>query len=264
MPKRFTAFYVFSDAKSIELRASGRQRVTTNEIIEYWRNLSDAERRPYEEKAAQHCSAYMEECTQRERQRMADGDANDGGEGEEDEVDDADGEGGDGDAEGGKGEAALHFPVSRVKKVITQGLEMPRNFGRESIFAVTKSVEFFLERCVWDAARVTAREGRKTLSFKDVVTSMRQHPCPESMQFFVEEFQPKPDPPEPKKPASKGTNKGKPPAKGTAKAAGKRKAEGGSDDGKPAKQPKAAAPAEAPPPEDAPANASLRTGMRRR
>ncbi|KOO52746.1 glycosyltransferase family 77 protein [Chrysochromulina tobinii] len=140
---RLTPFYIFSDAKTAELRELGRQRVSTNEIIEYWRNLSEADRKPYEEKAAQACSAYLEECNQREESKNS------------------------------------HL------------------YSRESVFAITKAVEFFLERCVWESARVTARSGRKTLQFQDVVTSMRQHHRPEAMQFFVEEFQPKPEPPEP-------------------------------------------------------------------
>lgn len=107
--------------------------------------------------------------------------------GEEDEEEDEDGgEGGDGgDGESGPSEARNMFaPLSRIKRIIRLNSDVP-TLGREATFAVTKSTETFLERCVWDAARVTSREKRKTIMFRDVVASMRQHPCPESMQFFV-------------------------------------------------------------------------------
>jgi len=79
--------------------------------------------------------------------------------------------------------------------------------SKEATFAIGKATETFLERCVWEAARVTHREGRKTISFKDVVNSMRQHPIPEALQFFVEEFQPEPPKMEPKAKGKAGTKR---------------------------------------------------------
>ena len=175
---RLTPFFFYYDAKGEELREAGRMRVSTNEVIDYWNALSDAERKPFEEKAAQACAAYFEECKER---------ALEGDDGEEDEEEDEDGgEGGDGgDGESGPSEARNMFaPLSRIKRIIRLNSDVP-TLGREATFAVTKSTETFLERCVWDAARVTSREKRKTIMFRDVVASMRQHPCPESMQFFV-------------------------------------------------------------------------------
>ena len=108
---RLTSFFLFSDAKSAELRDSGRQRVSPNEILEYWRNLSDAERKQYEDKAAKACAAYLEDCTQREVQRLAEGGDEEEAEGEEEDGED----GGEGDGEG-KGETSVQVPLSRVKR----------------------------------------------------------------------------------------------------------------------------------------------------
>ena len=221
---RLTPFYFFSDSKAAELREAGRQRVSTNEVMDYWRALTDAERKPFEEKAAEACAAYLEECTQK-AMLTAEGEGDGDGEEEADEDDEeykAD-EGGEDDDSGSGGELTPMVPLSRVKRIMMLNTaDAPKNWGREPTFCVAKGVEFFLERCVWDAARVTGREGRKTISFRDLVTSMRQHPCPESLQYFVEEFQPKPDPPEPK-----------------AKQTGKRKSDAKKSKG-PAKQAKAA------------------------
>ena len=240
---RLTPFYIFSDAKTAELRELGRQRVSTNEIIEYWRNLSEADRKPYEEKAAQACAAYLEECNQREVQRLAEGGDEEEGEDENDD-DNEDGEGKDEEGNDESKPDKAQLPLSRIKRIISLGQESKNShlYSRESVFAITKAVEFFLERCVWESARVTARSGRKTLQFQDVVTSMRQHHRPEAMQFFVEEFQPKPEPPEPK---SK-------PMKRKADAGSKAKAAGGP---KQPKQQKTAAAQGSPDPAPAPAPA---------
>jgi histone H3/H4 len=182
---RLTAFYFYLDAKVDELKQSGRTRVSTNEVMDYWRALSDAERKPWEDKAAEACDTYFRECTERAQEGEA--------EGEEEEPEDEGGdEGGDEGADGeelGEGaDTALAFPLARVKRFIRASMESTKDvskFGNEATFATVKSVETFLERCVWDAARVTQRKGRKTISFQDVVTSMRTHAIPEAMQFFV-------------------------------------------------------------------------------
>ena len=53
-----------------------------------------------------------------------------------------------------------------------------------------KATELFLESCAWEAHRVTTRQQRKTIQFSDIITSMKENPNPESMQVFVDEYQP--------------------------------------------------------------------------
>ena len=186
---RLTAFYFYCDAKSEELRQAGRMRVSTNEVMDYWRALSDADRKPWEDQAAKACAAYLEEVMQRAKELEGD-------EGDDDEDEEPADQGGeDGGAEGADEDAAsCILPISRLKKIVRANTEVP-TLSKEAVFGVGKATETFLERCVWDAARVTSREKRKTISFRDVVTSMRQHPCPESMQFFVGEPPRMPPPP---------------------------------------------------------------------
>ena len=54
-------------------------RVSTNEVMDYWRALSDADRKPWEDQAAKACAAYLEEVMQRAKELEGD-------EGDDDEV----------------------------------------------------------------------------------------------------------------------------------------------------------------------------------
>lgn len=172
---RLTAFYCYLDAKTEELKQAGRIRVTTNEVVEYWNALNDKDKKPWEEKAAAACAAYFNECTERALE--------DGGEEEEDGEEEGDAGDGEGEDDEDENDSTPALPLSRVKRIIRLSAES--QMSKEATFAIGKATETFLERCVWEAARVTHREGRKTISFKDLVNSMRQHPIPEALQFFV-------------------------------------------------------------------------------
>ena len=79
-----------------------------------------------------------------------------------------------------------------------------------------QAAEVFLDRCVWGAVRLMNRTGRKVVTVADLVSALKLHPCPEAMQYFVEELQPAPPPPPPKPPTAKDNQKKKapPPKKG--------------------------------------------------
>jgi histone H3/H4 len=208
---RLTPFYYYYDAKVEELKEGGRSRVTPNEVMDYWRALSEAERQPWEEKAAAACAAYLKECTERERTLEGDEDEKSEEEGEEDEAE-AEGDGAEGAEDDDTVAAAL--PLARVKRIFRANMDAckdPFNLGKEAAFAVVKAGEAFLERAVWDAANVTRRENRKRIDMRDLLQSMRVHPCPEAMQFFWEELQPEPPKVE-AKPKSKASAKRKAPA----------------------------------------------------
>jgi hypothetical protein len=69
----------------------------------------------------------------------------------------------------------------------------------------SQAAEVFVDRWVWGSVRLMNRSGgRKTLTAADLIATLKMHPCPESMQFFVEELQPAPPPPPPKAKASRG------------------------------------------------------------
>ena len=57
--------------------------------------------------------------------------------------------------------------------------------SRDACFLTARVTELFLERAVVEAAGEAARGGRKTVTLKDIITSMRNHPNPESLQAFV-------------------------------------------------------------------------------
>ena len=205
--RRLTAFARFHDAKVSELKAAGRLRISTNESVERWRALSEAERRVFEAEAAAEQEAYLQECTQ----RFLDTDAEAGEDEDADDVEDDHGDDaneGAGDAEDGEGssaDGAIGFPVARIKRIAQASGNNEYAIGREATFLVAKAAEIFLERCVWGAARVLGQTSRKTLMAADVVSALRMHPIPESMQFFTEELgpePPKPPPPPPKKVAA--------------------------------------------------------------
>eukprot|EP00966_Prymnesium_polylepis_P297934 6883988-Prymnesium_polylepis.1 len=134
-----TAFYFFTDSKSAEARAQGvraPQRVSTL--------MRRQKRAP---------PSYLEECKQ--RAIAAGDDAEDEGEGEgegDEEIEEKE------DAET-NGELTPMMPLSLLRKVLQHNPELPKVWARESPFTIAKSTEFFLERCVWDAARQTGREG---------------------------------------------------------------------------------------------------------
>ena len=285
---RLTPFYFYFDAKVKELKAEGRTRVTANEAVELYKALSDAERQPWEDKAAAACEAYLKERTaaavERRAALEAGGEADEGDGEEEDEEGADDGEGNGGEGEGGEADEegdgkVRSLPYSKIRKLIGLNAEVPK-VQREAVSCILTATETFLERCVWDASRVTNREGRKTIAFKDFVASMREHRLPESMQFFVEELGPKPEPaPQPTKAGAKRKASGASSSRAgeSSKAKGGAAAKGGGGgsssarggkakvtadaDGPAAKKPKDGGDAPAPA-DDAPADDGRRAGTR--
>ena len=71
--------------------------------------------------------------------------------------------------------------------------------------ATWQSAEAFLSRCVWDSARVTSRHSRKTLMLRDFMSALHEHPNPEAVQVFLDEFQVPREPKESKRGRPKGS-----------------------------------------------------------
>ena len=76
------------------------------------------------------------------------------------------------------------MPMSRVTRVLRNNRDVGK-IERGAIFLIAKATESFLERSVWDAARVTSRSNRKTIMLRDLITSMHEQANPESMQVFL-------------------------------------------------------------------------------
>lgn len=201
---RLTAFSFFMDAKCLETReAGGRPRANAVEIYDKWTNLPEDERKPWEDLAAKAQEDYLRECTQRcmaatmDEGEGADGADDDACDDDAQECGDDDGQEEAQDHQSRLFEATMMLPHSRVKR-IAQGVDdSPATFSKEAVFTTAKAAEAFMERCAWAAVRMTGKESRKTISVSNLVSSLKLHPIPEVVQFFVEELQPAPPKPQP-------------------------------------------------------------------
>ena len=91
---------------------------------------------------------------------------------------------------------ALPYPApraARVTKIIKLNGDLLK-ISRDACFLTARVTELFLERAVVDAAGTTSKAGRKTVTLRDIVTSMRGHPNPEALQAFVGAAPPRPPP----------------------------------------------------------------------
>ena len=91
---------------------------------------------------------------------------------------------------------ALPYPApraARVTKIIKLNGDLLK-ISRDACFLTARVTELFLERAVVDAAGTTSKAGRKTVTLRDIVTSMRGHPNPEALQAFVGAAPPHPPP----------------------------------------------------------------------
>ena len=84
-------------------------------------------------------------------------------------------------------------PAARVTKIIKLNGDLLK-ISRDACFLTARMTEFFLERAVMEAAGTTARAGRKTVTLRDIITSMRGHANPEALQAFVGAAPPDPHP----------------------------------------------------------------------
>lgn len=244
MPPKLTAYTFFAEHIEAELKGKEvpRSRVSAIEVSSRWRSLSEADRKPWDEKAAAAQETYLQECTQ----RFVDaGDDDNGEEANDDNEDEANGEeeepteGQTGDDADCRATAKLNLPTTRVKKIAQVGAEDGRIVGKEAIFTISKvrracaahspharvcspkffacawcgpqACEVFIDRSVWGTVRYMSRSGRKVLNSDDLIAALKLHPSPEVMQFFVDELQPAPPPPPPKptKPTAKGKKENK-------------------------------------------------------
>ena len=83
--------------------------------------------------------------------------------------------------------------AARVTKIIKLNVDLLK-ISRDACFLTARVTELFLERAVVDAAGTTSKAGRKTVTLRDIVTSMRGHPNPEALQAFVGAAPPHPHP----------------------------------------------------------------------
>ena len=83
--------------------------------------------------------------------------------------------------------------AARVTKIIKLNGDLLK-VSRDACFLTARVTELFLERAVVDAAGTTSKAGRKTVTLRDIVTSMRGHPNPEALQAFVGATPPHPHP----------------------------------------------------------------------
>ena len=137
-----TAYTFFSEATSEELKQAGRTRVSAIELAERWRALSDAARRPWDEKASTAQEAFLAERTQHYVE-AGDGEAGEE-EGEEDAKDEAeeDEEGDDDESlesDGVRVSASTMLPFSRVKRIAGEHVEYG-NVGKEATFTASKVI----------------------------------------------------------------------------------------------------------------------------
>ena len=201
MPPILTAFALFHEAKKAELEGNGR-KLPTVEVAEYWRALSEEERNTWNEKAASAQEVYMQECTKRFQEA-----------GEDNEDDGEDGDDGDGDGENAEEDdetsgfdGPMRFPKGRVKKIALAGLSDNPTVGKvgsEATFVFGKAAELFVEHLAWSTSRVMSRDTKKTMTVNHMTSAMRMSSAPETYQYFLEELQPKPEPPPEPPPAKK-------------------------------------------------------------
>ena len=108
------------------------------ELADRWRNLADAARKPWDDKAAAAQEAYLQECTSKCLEDGGGGDdneedeeANDGGE--------EGGEEGDGDDDDIRTTNRSCLPLSRVKRIAQDHLDVNGcHLGKEATFTASK------------------------------------------------------------------------------------------------------------------------------
>ena len=203
-----TAYSFFTMSTVDELKQQGRTKVPPAELADRWRSLSDAARKPFDEKAAAAQDAYLKELTQKQLERLEsleggddDGEENEGEENEENEENEAEEANEEEDAADdiyGRTSAKAVLPICRVKRMAQDHIESCAGIGKEATFVTSKAAEVFLERCMWGAVRYMQKQDRKSIKPVDLVAALKLHPSPEVMQFFVEELAPAPPPPPPK------------------------------------------------------------------
>jgi len=151
-------------------------------VLQHWKALSEQERKEWEDKAAEEQKRYLQECIERassDPSALADSGESEG-----------ESEGGDGEgADAGDDVLTLRVPQARVTRILRCNKDIGK-ISRDACFLVGKATEDFLEQCVADASRVTARSGRKTIMMRDIITSMREAKNPDALQIFLDEFQP--------------------------------------------------------------------------
>ena len=162
---RLMPFTLYSDAMTEEFKEAGRTRISPIELADRWRNLSDEDKKLWEDKAAAAQEAFLKECTQKYLE--ADADEGDAGEPDEDEDarDDADeGEGDDDGAEDDGSQAristTLALPHSRVKRITRDHVEVGL-VSNEAVFA---------------AGKVCPRPSPRNPSRRAILTRVPPHP----------------------------------------------------------------------------------------
>jgi len=139
---------------------------TQEDSLQHWQALSEQERKHWEDRAAEEQRRYLQDCVEAAVADLESGNGGDGEAGEREE------------------DLALQLPMSRITRVLRNNRDIGK-IERGAIFTIAKATESFLERCVWDAARVTSRSHRKTIALRDLITSMHEHTNPESVQVFL-------------------------------------------------------------------------------
>ena len=190
------------------MKSSGRFRPDIKEVARMWTALSEQERRDWDNKAREE--------ERRQFQELKDRTESGGGTSAEGEEVSVAAGGGDSDEED-RSLLALQLPfgapprrarethqsapecraclgsavnsvplppAARVTKIIKLNGDLLK-ISRDACFLTARVTELFLERAVVEAAGEAARGGRKTVTLKDIITSMRNHPNPESLQAFV-------------------------------------------------------------------------------
>eukprot|EP00316_Scyphosphaera_apsteinii_P009057 CAMPEP_0119326412 /NCGR_PEP_ID=MMETSP1333-20130426/68333_1 /TAXON_ID=418940 /ORGANISM="Scyphosphaera apsteinii, Strain RCC1455" /LENGTH=253 /DNA_ID=CAMNT_0007334719 /DNA_START=95 /DNA_END=856 /DNA_ORIENTATION=+ len=203
--RNLTAYYQFLAFKREELRQNGRLKLPTKEVMAHWKALSEQERREWEDKATEAQQKYLKECMER---AAAACDGEDEVEGKREAQGDADGDmdcenSEDGHVNDDDDMQTLTLPLARVTRIVRCNKDIGK-IGRDACFLVVKATEHFLERCVTEALRATARRNAKTIMLRDILTSMRERPDRESVQIFLDEFQPLKEMNPPSKKSSSG------------------------------------------------------------
>jgi len=208
MRQPLTAQCAFVSSVREERRKEDGSSVSLVDGVSMWRALPDEEKKEWEERAVLTQKRFLQECLDKERAEGGEG----GGDGEADADADAEADAdADADADderrekGGGGltiedsEDALsvHLPQARVSRILRCNKDVGK-ISRDACFLVAKATEQFLERRVFEAARLTARQSRKTIMVRDILTSMQQSDSVEALQLFIDEFQPPGEPRMPK------------------------------------------------------------------
>jgi len=204
------------------LKAAGRDRPDIKEVARLWNLLPEQERREWDNKAREEEKRYIQELRDRPDGASAEGEE---AAGVSQAGDESDEEGRNllalqlpFGAHSSRGRTApcsrrvprrpphapppfrdppstrhanimsRHRPTgpraARVTKIIKLNGDLIK-ISRDACFLTARVTELFLERVVADAASTTSTAGRKTVTLRDIVTSMRGHPNPEALQAFV-------------------------------------------------------------------------------